>query len=443
MNSHYTKGRQRYPYLPASLTTLAALAIANICFTPRAIAFSLVTATTPGTGVTPNELEVFLAPDDPLTFQIEVDPHQPVALDVFLLNDLTVSFQDDLPQVQAAIANLNSASPRAASDIQWGLGSFTDKAIFPFGGLMGRDTDGDGINDEVVTSADYPYRTDQVLTKDLSLLQAAADQLRTELGTDEPESQLEALLQVALRSKTELGFRDDAFKAVVLQTDAPFHFANDHYRVDANGEPLPLIALDEDGNFAVRDTLNPNNGDMVFDPWEDYPLVSQVRDALMEASIVPIFAVTEEVRSIYDELVSELGFGEVVTLNPDSSDLVSTIQEGLDQALKNVTLVAEGDDFDYVQQIASDTAATKGATDFDVPDGETAKFQVTLEDRSGDNLTGSDSFTLMALGYGSVAVHVNTEDTNRNPQKIPEPGMAIALLGVGAWLTFNRGRNRP
>ena len=443
MNPHSKTQRTLHLALQSSLISLFAWAVTQGGSTSRAIAFSVVTSSTPGTGVTPSDIEVFLAPDDPLTFQIEVDPRQPAALDVFLLNDLTVSFQDDLPQVQAAIADLGNVMPSGTSDIQWGLGSFTDKAIFPFGGLMGRDTDGDGINDEVVTSADYPYRTEQALTRDLALLQGAADQLRIELGTDEPESQLEALLQVALRSQTELGFRDEAFKAVVLQTDAPFHFANDPYRVDADGNPLPLIAQDEDSNFVVRDSLNPNNGDTVFDPWEDYPLVSQVRDALVEASIVPIFAVTEEVRSIYDNLVSELGFGEVVPLNSDSSDLVSTIQEGLDQALKNVTLMAEGDDFDYVQHIASDTTASKSATDFDVPDGETAKFQVTLEDRSGDNLTGSDSFTLRALGYGSVAVHVNTEDTNQSPEKIPEPGMAIALLGFGAWITFNRGRNRP
>lgn len=45
-------------------------------------------------------------------------------------------------------------------------------------------------------------------------------------GDDDPEAQLEALLQTARRT-TEIGFRDKARRIVVVATDDSFHKAGD------------------------------------------------------------------------------------------------------------------------------------------------------------------------------------------------------------------------
>ncbi len=449
MNIHSSCDRVRLGL--TLLGSVASAALAQGLVAPGAIAGSMITSTTPGTVVTPSVVDIYLEPDDSVTFQVEVDPYNTTSLDVFLLNDVSGSFYDDLPNVSAAVPSLVDGLSNIVSDVQFGLGSFSDKPIFPFGGWT--DTNGDGYLDTTVP--DYPYQTELGLTNNVNALQGAVDGLDIRWGLDLPESQLEALMQVALRSQTELGFRDDAFKTVVLQTDAPFHHAGDPYRTDINGDPYTYYIRDDFGNLVGRETLNPNNGDTVFDPWEEYPAIAQVREALIGASIVPIFAVTEEVRSHYDNLVAQWGFGEVVILSSNSDNLVSAIEEGVSNALSDVTLVAEGDDFDYVRQIASDATATKEGTDFNVPLGDTAKFDVTVEDRSGDGLTGNDTLRLTALGYGHTTVNVTVPkpsptpsasptppNPTSDPKKVPEPGMGMALLGLGAWGVVKRWRSQ-
>lgn len=448
MNSLFSRAPHRLAL--TVLGSLSSIALTQGLMAPRAIASSLIRSTTPGTVVTPSVVDIYLEPDDSVTFRVEVDPFQTTALDVFLLNDVSGSFYDDLPNVSSAVPSLVTGLSGIVDDVQFGLGSFSDKQIAPFGGLG--DTNDDGVYDTLFP--DYAYRTDLALTSDAAALQTAVDGLNAIWGLDFPESQLEALLQVALRSDSELGFRDDAFKTVVLQTDASFHYAGET-RTDANGNPLTTYYGAENGALVSRNALTPNNGDTVLDPWEDYPAIAQVRDALIDASIVPIFAVTEEVRHHYDDLVTQFGFGEVVVLSSNSDNLVSAIQEGIGNALSDVTLTVEGDDFDYVRRIASDATDVKEGTDFDVPLGDTAKFDVTVEDRSGDGLTGDDTLRLTALGYGHTTVNITvptptpepttdpttaptpnptpTTPATPGPKKVPEPGMAIALIGTGLW----------
>lgn len=405
---------------------------------------SALLGSSPGTPVTPDTVDVYLEPDDAVTFTVEVETGLPEALDLFLLSDLTGSFYDDLPNMRNSVPSLVDGLSGIAEDVQFGLGTFADKPIYPFGGWY--------YNSGWYTAPDYVYRTELALTNDGAALQTAVNGLRTVAGLDEPEAQLEALFQVALRSQ-ELGFRENAFKAVVIQTDARFHYADDPYRTTTDGTPYPLVA----NTGETRESLTPNNGDAVIDLWEDYPAITQVRDALVRSGIVPIFAVTENVVGTYQALVDQWGFGNVVTLNSDSSNLVQTVTSGIDRALNDVKLVVESDDFDYVRQIASDVSGEKEGIDEDVPAGDRARFEVTLEDRSSDDLTGDDTIYLTAAGYGRTTVNVTvprpSEDPAEDPvedaddplvvdldavetvpEAVPEPGMVLGLMAlIGAW----------
>jgi hypothetical protein len=234
-------------------------------------------------------------------------------------------------------------------------------------------------------------------------------------GSDEPESQLEALFQVALRSKSEIGFRDSAFKAVILQTDASYHKAGD-------GASVGLI---------------PNNGDANIDANEDYPFVEQVRKALLDSGIVPIFAATTDVTSIYQDLVSQLGFGQVVTLSADSSNLVDAVQTGIKNALSDVKLFVESDDYNYVRQVSSDVSGEKAGTDLDVPAGDRAKFDVTLRDLAADGRGKDDTLYLTATGYGRTTVNVSVPSESVS---VPEPGtiLGLGLFALGGLATTRR-----
>jgi Integrin beta chain VWA domain/Lipase/RTX calcium-binding nonapeptide repeat (4 copies) len=215
-------------------------------------------------------------------------------------------------------------------------------------------------------------------------------------GGDGPEAQLEGLLQTALRSQSEIGFRDSARRVAVVATDAPFHQAG-----DGSGARI----------------TNPNNLDTNLDgnppgTGEDYPSIQQVREALIDAGIVPIFAVTsisdEKVNniSVYNDLVNKLGFGKVVRLDSDSANLVDAITEGLDKVSQEITLVPADDDFNYVKDISPKKFEN-------VKPGDKLTFKVTLK---SDSTGRDDNLKLQIPGFGNLGdtkVNIKTVAPNQ------------------------------
>ena len=217
-------------------------------------------------------------------------------LDVQFLQDLSGSFGDDITTVRGLIPNIVAAVQAVQANSQFGSSSFVDKPISPFG-----------------ASGEWVYKTELALTNNTTALTTTYSNMVIRYGADEPESQIEALMQLAKHS-AEVGFRADSARFVVLFTDAPFHQA---------------------GDGAAAGITTPNNGDAVMDGGgigEDYPLVSQLKDALVAANIIPIFAIANGYESNYQSLVSSLGRGTVVTLTSDSSNVVAAITTGLSTA---------------------------------------------------------------------------------------------------------------
>jgi len=223
-------------------------------------------------------------------------------LDIVFVQDLSGSFGDDIATVRGLIpgliANILSFEPSA----QFAVASFVDKPISPFGFSW----TGDG---------DYVYRTDLPLTANVTDVQSTYNNLVILAGGDYPESQLEALMQTGLRTG-ELGFRPDSQRLAIIFTDAPYHVA---------------------GDGASAGIYTPNNGDDILDgtpagTGEDYPGIAQVASILSAAGvrIVPVFAVTPENISAYENLISQLGGGgSVVSLANDSSNIASAVQAAL------------------------------------------------------------------------------------------------------------------
>lgn len=224
-----------------------------------------------------------------------------VPLDLFITEDLSGSFGDDVHTVRNLLDNLIAQIKIIQPDTRFGAGSFVDKPLEPFGDA------GYG---------DYVYRTDSALSSDESKVKQAFDNMVVLSGNDWAESQLEALYQVALRTikddststtgDDEIAFRSSAMRFVVLATDAPYHFQGDNASAGVN------------------------NGDTILDgtpagSGEDYPSVAQVKEALDKANIYPVFAVTGGNESTYSDLVSQLGRGDVVNLSWDSSNLINSI----------------------------------------------------------------------------------------------------------------------
>ncbi|MEG4023066.1 VWA domain-containing protein [Microcoleus sp. S13C4] len=374
-----------------------------------------VLSSTPGTILSADTIDVFLPPGGEITLDITVTvpgdasssttrsalsvesvdtvaaqmpsssavsasaTNDQIPLDVFLLQDASASFEDDVSIFRRLVPNLVDTLSNQQANTQFGLGSFVDKPIKGIGSIE---------------AGHYVYRTNLPLTINNNELQSAVNNLTILPGNEtDPEASLEALLQTARRADTtEIGFRDSARRVVVVATDEPFHQAGD-------GGILAGITRRNNGD-AVLDGNPPGTG-------EDYPSIQQVREALIDAGIVPIFAVTPTSKniSVYNDLVNKLGFGKVVRLDSDSANLVNAITEGLDKVSQEITLVPADDDFNYVKDISPKKFEN-------VKPGDKLNFKVTLK---SDSTGGDDNLKLQIPGFGNLGdTKVNVRTSNLN-----------------------------
>ena len=259
-------------------------------------------------------------------------------------------------------------------DSLFGSSTFVDKPVGPFG-----------------VAGEWVYNTLLPLTADTTALADAYNNMIIRYGADEPESQIESLMQLALHS-SEVGFRPDSARFVVLFTDAPFHVA---------------------GDGIAAGITTPNNGDAVMDgtpagTGEDYPAIAQLKTALEAANIIPVFAIANGYETTYQDLVTQLGRGTVVTLTADSSNVVAAVTAGLTLATKTVIEDAfggEGNDTIKGNAVANELRGNGGA---DVLDGGLGN-DVLIGGMGDDTLLGGgggDSFlyqnAALAEGYDTV-----------------------------------------
>jgi Ca2+-binding RTX toxin-like protein len=282
-----------------------------------------------------------------------------------MVQDLSGSFYDDLPNVKTLLPTLME-SLGAENDVAFGVGSFVDKPYETFG----------------ASGYDYVYKTDQAMSTDFAAVQASMDALRTYSGWDYPESQLEALVQTALRG-AEIGFRDGAQKYVVLSTDATFHKEGDFdTHTDADGNVIDVADNDYDTDLEL----------------EDYPDMTAVGDLLQAAGITPIFAVTASVMPTYQALVDAWGFGSVVELDSDSANIVEAITAGITTTTVDLTLDVTGDDYGYVTGMTPEVYPDAGPGMY--------TFDITLEIPEDTSGLGSDGLSVSIPGYGTIDLDI-------------------------------------
>ncbi|MCS6799355.1 MAG: VWA domain-containing protein [Myxococcota bacterium] len=143
--------------------------------------------------------------------------------DVVILVDVTGSMGGEIGEIRQRLRDRIVPAVRGAiPDARFAVASFADFPIAPYG-----------------SDGDLPFQLLLPLSADVARVQAAVNRLRLQAGGDGPESQVEALYQLA----TGEGFapwvppapgcpaagrgyaclRTDALPIVLLVTDAPFH----------------------------------------------------------------------------------------------------------------------------------------------------------------------------------------------------------------------------
>ncbi|MEE8505875.1 MAG: hypothetical protein V3S40_06620, partial [Kiloniellales bacterium] len=317
------------------------------------------TTSTSGGPLSVDAITATLVAGSQLKVSVDVEVTElPPIYDVYMLQDLSGSFWDDLPNVQARFSELYDTLT-ASSDVQFGVGSFVDKPVEPFGAEW---------------TGDYVYQTHLGVTGDKAAIQESLDSLIIRWGYDWQEAQLEALVQVALRGD-EVGFRDGAQKFVVLSTDASAHEEGDYYWASDGANDYDMVIEDE-----------------------DYPAIEAVGELLKAAGIIPVFAVTEYVVSYYQALVDTWGFGSVTLLSSDSSNLATAIEDGLKAATTDLSISVLGDDYSYVSSMTPEVYEDASAG--------TYTFDVTFEIPADSIDYSSDSMTLVIEGYGEITMDI-------------------------------------
>ena len=232
-----------------------------------------------------------------------------VVTDLKFLSDSSGSYSDNLQdyQTQIAVTVNRLSNPNLSrifgADVQFGVSSFVDKPISPFGSSA---------------AGDFVYQNNLALTSDVEAVKTTVDGLNIFNGADEEEAQLEALLQTSLDSS--VGYRSGSSRIVFLATDADYHVAGD--------------------GLGVGPITRPNDGDSIIEIDEDYPDIDQVKKVIEDNDIEPVFFVTSGVKGIYDDLVTQLGRG--IVLIDDSNG--ATISDALKFAVAKVngTITDEG-----------------------------------------------------------------------------------------------------
>jgi hypothetical protein len=164
-----------------------------------------------------------------------------LSADVFFLVDCTGSMDGEIANIQRSLTTtIVPGALQQIPDLRLGVGAFADFAVGVYG-----------------SATDRPFELRRAITDDVAAVQAAIDALPDWEGGDDPESQVEALYQVATGEgfgawvdpspgcpRRGIGypcFREGSQPVVMLITDAPFHNGPRGSRPYSNPESPPVV----------------------------------------------------------------------------------------------------------------------------------------------------------------------------------------------------------
>lgn len=299
-----------------------------------------------------------------VNFDVEMPATGVRALDVVFVIDVSGSYGDDIETLRSSAGQIVDALLARGIDVQFAVSEFADFPVSNFG-----------------DSGDIPYRRITRMTSNRASVLAGINQLFLRSGYDEPESQLEALYQVATGAGRDIngdgsydiavgdvepspvGFRTGAAKVVLFATDAPFH--------DRDREPAYPGA-----GFAETAAALKSKGIRVI--------------ALQSGT-------TSSAASDIARLVSATG-GASYQLSTNSAQIATAIAAGVSSTLGEVEITAEKiAGAEWIKSITQDKKTARP--------GEKVRFTVELEGQKSESI---DRLTydlyLWVRGNGSALI---------------------------------------
>lgn len=129
---------------------------------------------------------------------------------------------------------------------------------------------------------------------------------------------------------------------------------------------------------------------------ESVTSVATVKAALLDKNIIPVFAVTSAYQDSYEALVAELGFGVVLSLQENSMNLPTVINQALTRVIGNVFLLFDGEGYvDVANYKASETNIY----------GLTSEFRARFVIPVAPETDGDKTETITVPGYGTASIN--------------------------------------
>jgi Ca2+-binding RTX toxin-like protein len=254
-------------------------------------------------------------------------------IDFIFLVDLSSSYADDLPNFVSSSRNIVNSVRSLDPNAQFALASFIDKQA-----------PGVSVND-------YLYKPELALTTSTTSFENALSALKLGVGGyDIPEAQYVGLWRAA--NGVGLNLRANSRKVILIATDSPPKSAADFGLDETNirqflaREGIYVSALsatasapnDPSGDFLgkLRTAADTDNGLTPTLEAVD-PLASEVNKFFDKNSVTPIFAVTSDVKSNYQDIQKFLGRGTVVTVDSAGVNITDAVRQALAQVTGTVT----------------------------------------------------------------------------------------------------------
>ena len=314
-------------------------------------------------------IDLKLRVNEPVSFSVSLKAVKNFPLDLYMLMDLSGSFTQDLETVKVLAPQLPLALRNVSSDFLIGFGTFVDKPSLPYTSSV-QINKGFNVSCGVQLLCTFNYEHVISLTNSSHLFNSSVQDTIISTNVDDPEDPLGAMLQ-AVVCEDLIGWRETSIKIILVMTDDPLHTAGDGR--------LAGIVKPNDGQCHTQYDSLLNKTLYTESLTQDYPSIEQVRQALEDANIVPVFAVENSSSS----LISKFYNDTIKTLLDSSTVLLSSYSDNLQEVLNEAHAKAIAD----------------ARLNFNLPNYLTAN--VTVNCPPGSTYL-PDSYECIGIGNGTV-----------------------------------------
>ena len=284
-----------------------------------------------------DSINVKLRVGEPLSFNFTVKPADNIPLDLYIIMDLSNTYESDLVQVKILAPSLANSLNNLTNDALIGFGTFVDKLTPPFTSqrqidLLFEDSEGNpSCRDNEPCSLPVAFEHVSDLTNSSEEFNAALQDIIISTNADSPEGTLDAMMQATVCSEL-IGWRKNARKVLMVMTDDVVHTAGDGRLAGVtkiNDAKCHTEYIEQYDKFLYTASTE-----------YDYPSFEQLRLVLRENSIVPVFAVPSGNNDIveYFGKIRQLLNGFIATTSADSSDLLDVVAEAYNNVVSQVTI---------------------------------------------------------------------------------------------------------